>query len=797
MIIKKADIEGFGKFTNKSLEFDRGFNLIVGANEDGKTTFMSFIKMMFYSSSGKTEKGQDLLKIPRKKYRPWNGTPMSGAVEFETRGMEYRLRKEFLKSEASDKTTVFCKTSSEEQKIENPNEAGEYFFNMNLGDFERSVFIGSNGGFSSDASADSLAMRISNLSVSGDENTSQDLITKRLSDAIEELVSKSGKKGLLVDAEAELDKLNFELQELLQQTELQKSLFEEIADIEKAIAEKEEILKDIANRQKIASAKKELNAYYTLNNKINLRENINKQLSKYGKTIDQLKEHINHAEKLEQEISLSVSALEEISAAPNTKEVSETEFGKADTLDKLATQIRGDLETLRKKVFDAKSALDNITQKAFKKSKATAPVLFFIFAAIAAGIAFAGFTTRLAFLYALGGTVFAIGTTIALVFSRILPRKVQEKPAVQFAKRDLDAALRSLACFNEEMVNQSINEIESSLNSKLSDTVSELEDILTLHNCANLAELKEKTSTAKAGELSAITTKLNNQKEEFTLFMAQLKPLDSFVAAKILFNEITDSFNTLSNISTDIETISTATGIQDTSEAYVTKQIKTLASFLQNTPETEVNEESTAGIENTLKELRSRLGECQSRINLPKKSEDELNTQIHDAQLRKNELKIRFDELSIANEVMTEAISETNKGLGSHLSKKTGEYLNKLSGGRYNDVLVSRSLNVEARGGYGEAFHEWKYLSGGAIDRIYLALRLAATDILTGNEPLPLFLDDILSQYDDESCKRTLEFLKDYLESNKSTSQILFFTCHGYIADMAKSIFPDLRKISL
>ena len=96
MIIKRIEIDGFGKFSKRTFDFGSGFNLIKGDNEDGKTTLMSFVKMMFYSSSSKTEKATDLFKSLRKKYRPWNGDKMAGAIEFESEGMEYRLQKEFL-----------------------------------------------------------------------------------------------------------------------------------------------------------------------------------------------------------------------------------------------------------------------------------------------------------------------------------------------------------------------------------------------------------------------------------------------------------------------------------------------------------------------------------------------------------------------------------------------------------------------------------------------------------------------------------------------------------------------------
>ncbi|MBE7032263.1 MAG: hypothetical protein E7401_04795 [Ruminococcaceae bacterium] len=798
MIIKKADIEGFGKFTNRTFEFSPGFNLIFGKNEDGKTTFMTFLKMLFYSSSGKTEKGQDTLKIPRKKYRSWNGAPMSGAVEFEACGLEYRLHKEFLKSEATDKTTIICKSTGEDENILNPNEAGEHFLGMSLGEFERSVFIGSYGGFSSDASADSLAMRISNLSVSGDESISHELIAKRLDDALCELVSKNKKRGYLVEAEAEVEALKLEKQRILQQLDLQKDLFEEIAGLEAEILKNEGILKRIEHHQNTEIAKKDLNAFYTLSNKTNLRENIQKRLAEYGRTAAELDAHIAKAGELELEISQTVAALENLSSSTEATKISDEEYKNAEALNNSISGLRADLILLRGKVTDAKSAFDDAYKRSVKQSKIVSAAISAVLAALSGIWVCSGIFAKLPLLFAAGVASLCIGIVLFFILSKVLKSKAADKPIVQFAKRDFNTALRELTNYNEDMPYKALQVIEAILNSQLADSISVLDDILTKHNCSDFEELKHKTSTSKAGEIAAITARLGTQKENFALFMAELKPVNSFIGAKIMFEEISEDFKTLESIEADINMLSAATGITDTSEQNISKKIKELAGFLQNSPEQEVTDTDKGSVESELRVLRSRLGECQSRIKLPEKSEGECDRLIADAGARRDAYRKRFDELTIASEVMAEAVSETNKGFGSYLSEKTGEYLSKLTAGRYRDVLVSRSLDVETRTGKGEAFHEWKYLSSGAIDKVYLALRLAATDILTEDcAPLPLFLDDIFAQYDDESCRNALEFLKSYIEEKGGSSQILFFTCHGHIAELAKSIFGDVREISL
>ncbi|MEE0928753.1 MAG: AAA family ATPase, partial [Acutalibacteraceae bacterium] len=79
MKIKSIDIAGFGKFKNYHLDFPDNMTLILGENENGKSTIMAFLRMMFYGNTGKAS-GID--KNPRKKYRPWNGDIMAGSVTF-------------------------------------------------------------------------------------------------------------------------------------------------------------------------------------------------------------------------------------------------------------------------------------------------------------------------------------------------------------------------------------------------------------------------------------------------------------------------------------------------------------------------------------------------------------------------------------------------------------------------------------------------------------------------------------------------------------------------------------------
>ena len=109
MIIKSIHILGFGKFTDFSLDFSDGANVVYGHNEDGKTTIMAFIKMMFYGSTVKTSESY---KNPRKRYKPLNSANFGGNVIFSHNGITYRLEREFKGSNSTDKVTLLDQSIS-------------------------------------------------------------------------------------------------------------------------------------------------------------------------------------------------------------------------------------------------------------------------------------------------------------------------------------------------------------------------------------------------------------------------------------------------------------------------------------------------------------------------------------------------------------------------------------------------------------------------------------------------------------------------------------------------------------
>lgn len=230
MIIKKIHMDQFGKFQDYSLELGPNFNLIYGNNEEGKSTIMAFIQMMFYGYSGRS---RDLTKHLRNKYRPWNGGDMKGHIIFEAKEAEYRLERSFGQSNSTDEVGLWNETTGQQIRLTSKNDVGLEFFGFGEEAFARSVFIGQGGtNIQGTSKSDEITHRLSNLITSGSEEVSYQDVARELDDAMSLLVSKNRKKGLLVKKEQELALLE-EMRQIALQDEADKlSLQEELTTME-------------------------------------------------------------------------------------------------------------------------------------------------------------------------------------------------------------------------------------------------------------------------------------------------------------------------------------------------------------------------------------------------------------------------------------------------------------------------------------------------------------------------------------------------------------------------------------
>ena len=81
------------------------------------------------------------------------------------------------------------------------------------------------------------------------------------------------------------------------------------------------------------------------------------------------------------------------------------------------------------------------------------------------------------------------------------------------------------------------------------------------------------------------------------------------------------------------------------------------------------------------------------------------------------------------------------------------------------------------------------YLSGGTVEQIYLALRIALCEVIAekSHESLPLIFDEVFATYDDKRTSETIKLLNELSDVH----QIILFTCKSREVELMKDILGD------
>lgn len=164
-------------------------------------------------------------------------------------------------------------------------------------------------------------------------------------------------------------------------------------------------------------------------------------------------------------------------------------------------------------------------------------------------------------------------------------------------------------------------------------------------------------------------------------------------------------------------------------------------------------------------------------------SYEDLCAGIEKAESRKAELKRKIQILEKAADILDVSYGELKKLFSPVLNKRASEIFSAITGGRYDDVIVSDSFDIRVKGGYD--YKPSQMYSSGTYEMMYLSLRLALCDILGADDGLPVFLDDCFALCDDLRTESAVKFLSDFAGKGR---QIVFCTCHGRELEMFRKI---------
>lgn len=183
----------------------------------------------------------------------------------------------------------------------------------------------------------------------------------------------------------------------------------------------------------------------------------------------------------------------------------------------------------------------------------------------------------------------------------------------------------------------------------------------------------------------------------------------------------------------------------------------------------------------TINRLRTELEKCERNIE-PQTDTEYIEDKISKLKDKISDMSEYYDALVHAETVLRDIENDKRRDYTPELNKRAGEIFGYITSGKYDKVMVGKDYNplVTENGDYKSI--QWQYLSRGTIDQMYLSVRLAISESITGREAYPVFMDDVLETYDDERLEETIKYLK---KMGKNT-QIILFTCHGSVLRMGR-----------
>ncbi len=787
MKIKELYLASFGKFKDYRLTLEDGFNLLYGHNEDGKTTLMAFIRMMFYGSA---TRGSDLSKNPRKRYAPWDGSPMAGAITFSSDGTDYRLERVFLASNATDQITLTDLSTGEAER--RTADIGQRFFGLSAAAFDRCAFIGQCLIGDKDEQAEGeLNARLSSLAQTGDEGVSVQKLLSNLTDGKEELMSKGGNKGRYDKGAKQLEALK-----------------EELLFSRKAVENKQALAIQIDNKKnRLLSAQKDCDRYeaqlraaedYRNLKKLGdfveasaMLSSLERKLKKTDGTLISAAD-LSRADQLTMDGKLAATRLEDATQQLSLcKETLTTT--QASLTDHSCDGEKAAIKALRDEVERLSDEENRLTQQAEALSrqideanaqKSKIRPMFVILTLCGLLATAAGFVTD-----ALRPLPWLVGGSLTLI-GLLLTVLCKRKP--KGAGKELTDQLAS--------IQNRLGELKPDLAAKTTDLTAKTAALSVREetdgqNKARLDELirREAALTKTVEELTAtVTGSLQGLSELFP----NVTPQTSFSGIEIILHAYHESLQKWETVTARLNLLK-----HDLGEDITVETAKAMQRQISR-------EENAIGDPKTIRELlafkRRELAETEKDLALdearlatdfknlrhPTELEHEIERLL--AVLARQKAFCEASELACS--LLSDAAAKLRQNYGERLEKRAGEIFSALTGGVYHALHISRSfdLQVEKTGVFGRK--EWQYLSTGAADQAYFALRLAVSELLCeGKETLPLLLDDAFCQYDDTRQAVALAFLEDYAKQN----QILFFTCHKLPTErIAVPICPPINEPS-
>lgn len=238
-------------------------------------------------------------------------------------------------------------------------------------------------------------------------------------------------------------------------------------------------------------------------------------------------------------------------------------------------------------------------------------------------------------------------------------------------------------------------------------------------------------------------------------------------------------------------------------ESYMQRQLDNKSESLNKTQAMIAAEEEKqldfADYSDEIKELEQQEREVNDKISkaqwmLEQKQEKDIETERRIDELNGRyeaimAAKAEIEAIEAAKSNIEEIAVEIRNNFGKNLNKKASYYIAQITNGKYDNLTIDDRLNITVNSKH--SLIPVSRLSKGTIEQIYMALRLAAADIIFGDDKKPILLDDAFVMYDNKRMGNTLKFMAEGME------QCVIFSCHTREKVMADKLGVKYNLVKL
>jgi len=730
MIIKRMTAS-FGRLEDSVLTLEPGLNVIQAPNEAGKSTWCTFIQTMFYGLPP-SERAREGFLPTKKRFAPWSGAPMGGSMDLILKdGQAVTIERRSSGRHPLRDFSAFTTGTSAAVPGLTAETVGEMLLGVPRAVFERSAFIGQNA-IRVDHS-DELEQRIAALVTTGDETSSYKAADTTLRAWQRK---RKGRAGLIPQLEREIADIDATLQRIEACLDRAASLREEEEALAVRIEALEEELSDCEQYERESALRRAKAALERANEKL---DSLRGQLASFGNL------------PADEEIS---SILADLKALETVKIMENEQRARLQEAQAALDAARAELQKCRPEDIEADAEKAGKLSKTLSAVKLASPLTALLAVLLIAGAAAAVLAA---------GTLRLIGGAVGVL---ALAGGIARIVTASKTRRELDALLQKHSVPSPEALRTLKEEAEARLN-----RAREAEQAVTA--CRNAAE-----SAAQA-----LRTHAERLKEAFQQYQLGDTP--------------EEARQNLSKIRSLLSEIDAALREKAAAEELYAAEAEAMP---HSTPKLAPEPARPRNIVMTdLRAARMRQRSLMEQENIALGEAQALGDPVVLGTKRLAcvqalaSAKRENEALQLAIETLDEANRELETRFSPLVGARASEILQRLTGGRYDRLLLDRTFSAQAKAAGEPVSREILWLSAGTVDQVYLALRLAVCLlVLPQEDPCPIILDDALANFDDRRMGCALEYL---LELSRER-QILLFTCHTREAEYLRGR-PGVHFVTL